>query len=170
MSGTAAGTIVLHTTWPSGMTAVREVLAYVGSSGVASSAAAVDGARARRQAGSTLKPFLYGLAFERRYLTPVSVLDDSPLNLETGTGLYVPQNYDRQFAGLVSARTALASSLNIPAVRTLILVGVEAFRERLQSLGYEAVDQDGRCDSTCSLARRTKSRAGDDHPSTQLQG
>src|SRR5262245_55213885 len=47
-----------------------DVLAYVGSSGVASSAAAVDGARARRQAGSTLKPFLYGLAFERRYLTP----------------------------------------------------------------------------------------------------
>jgi penicillin-binding protein 1C len=123
--------------------ATGEVLAYVGSSGTGSSAAAVDGARARRQAGSTLKPFLYGLAFERRYLTPVSVLDDSPLNLETGTGLYVPQNYDRQFAGLVSARTALASSLNIPAVRTLILVGVEAFRDRLQSLGYEAVDQDG---------------------------
>jgi penicillin-binding protein 1C len=123
--------------------ATGEVLAYVGSSGIASSAAAVDGARARRQAGSTLKPFLYGLAFERRYLTPVSVLDDSPLNLETGTGLYVPQNYDRQFAGLVSARTALGSSLNIPAVRTLILVGVEAFRDRLQALGYEAVDQDG---------------------------
>jgi penicillin-binding protein 1C len=123
--------------------ATGDVLAYVGSSGIASSAAAVDGARARRQAGSTLKPFLYGLAFERRYLTPVSVLDDSPLNLETGTGLYVPQNYDRQFAGLVTTRTALASSLNIPAVRTLILVGVEAFRDRLQSLGYEAVDQDG---------------------------
>jgi penicillin-binding protein 1C len=120
-----------------------DVLAYVGSSPGTSSSAAVDGARARRQAGSTLKPFLYGLAFERRYLTSVSVLDDSPLNLETGTGLYVPQNYDRQFAGLVSARTALASSLNIPAVRTLILVGVEAFRDRLQSLGYEAVDQDG---------------------------
>jgi penicillin-binding protein 1C len=120
-----------------------DVLAYVGSSGSASSAAAVDGARARRQAGSTLKPFLYGLAFERRYLTPVSVLDDSPLNLETGNGLYVPQNYDRQFVGLVSARTALGSSLNIPAVRTLILVGVEPFRDRLRALGYEAIDQDG---------------------------
>jgi penicillin-binding protein 1C len=120
-----------------------DVLAYVGSSGMSSSAAAVDGATARRQAGSTLKPFLYGLAFERRYLTPASVLDDSPLNLETGTGLYVPQNYDRQFMGLVSARTALASSLNIPAVRTLILVGVESFRDRLQTLGYESVDQDG---------------------------
>jgi len=51
-----------------------DVLAYVGSAGNTSSAAAVDGADAPRQAGSTLKPFLYGLAFERRYLTTVSVL------------------------------------------------------------------------------------------------
>jgi penicillin-binding protein 1C len=123
--------------------AAGEVLAYVGSAGSASSAAAVDGADAPRQAGSTLKPFLYGLAFERRYLTTVSVLDDSPLNLETSSGLYVPQNYDREFVGLVSARTALASSLNVPAVRTLILVGVEPFRDRLYELGYAGIDRDG---------------------------
>jgi penicillin-binding protein 1C len=120
-----------------------DVLAYVGSAGHASSAAAVDGAGAPRQAGSTLKPFLYALAFERRYLTTVSVLDDSPLNLETNSGLYVPQNYDREFVGLVSARTALASSLNVPAVRTLIVVGVEPFRDRLRELGYSGIDRDG---------------------------
>jgi penicillin-binding protein 1C len=120
-----------------------EVLAYVGSAGPLSSASAVDGVRALRQAGSTLKPFLYGLAFERRYLTPASLLEDSPVNLETTTGLYIPQNYDRRYLGAVSARTALAGSLNIPAVRTLILVGVENFRERLARLGYDDLNRDG---------------------------
>jgi penicillin-binding protein 1C len=120
-----------------------ELLAYVGSAGPQSTAAQVDGARALRQAGSTLKPFLYALAFEKRYLTPASLLDDSPLNLQTAAGLYIPQNYDRQFKGVVSARSALAASLNIPAVRTLVLVGVEAFRDRLASLGYSDIDRDG---------------------------
>ncbi len=123
--------------------ATGEVLAYVGSAGPHSSAAAVDGAGAMRQAGSTLKPFLYGLAFERRYLTPASLLDDSPINLETSSGLYIPQNYDRQFKGVVSAYTALAGSLNIPAVRTLILVGVENFCDRLNQLGFAGVREDG---------------------------
>ncbi|MGE0861042.1 MAG: transglycosylase domain-containing protein, partial [Gammaproteobacteria bacterium] len=102
-----------------------EVLAWVGAAGATSTAAQVDGVLAPRQAGSTLKPFLYGLAFERRLLTPASLLEDTPINLETSTGLYIPQNYDRDFKGVVSARTALASSLNVPAVRTLVLTGVE---------------------------------------------
>lgn len=123
--------------------ATGEILAYVGSGGPASSAATVDGVRARRQAGSTLKPFLYGLALERRYLTAASLLNDSPVNLDTASGIYLPQNYDQVYRGPVSARTALASSLNIPAVRTLVLVGVEPFRDRLWSLGYEGIVQDG---------------------------
>lgn len=120
-----------------------EVVAYVGSGGGASRAAAVDGASAYRQAGSTLKPFLYGLAIERGYLTAASLLDDSPVHLDTATGLYVPQNYDRGFHGLVSARTALGSSLNVPAVRTLLLTGVEPFRDRLWDAGYKGLTQDG---------------------------
>ncbi|MDD2768248.1 MAG: penicillin-binding protein 1C [Methylococcus sp.] len=120
-----------------------EVLAYVGSAGSNSRASQVDGVRARRQAGSTLKPFLYGLALEKRYLTAASILDDSPLNLETRTGLYAPQNYDRNFKGRVSVRTALAASLNIPAIRTLIMVGLEPFHERLWNLGYKGLTQDG---------------------------
>lgn len=119
------------------------VLAYVGSAGLASSAAEVDGAAARRQAGSTLKPFLYGLALERRYLTPASILNDTPVNLETTSGLYIPQNYDRDFKGPVSARTALASSLNVPAVRTLVLVGVERLRDRLVDVGYAGLTESG---------------------------
>jgi penicillin-binding protein 1C len=58
-----------------------DVLAYVGASGDLSSARFVDGIQARRQAGSALKPFLYGLALERRLLTPASLLEDTPLDL-----------------------------------------------------------------------------------------
>jgi penicillin-binding protein 1C len=120
-----------------------DVLAYVGSAGGQSRAGQVDGVRAHRQAGSTLKPFLYGLALERRYLTAASLLDDSPLNLDTAGGTYIPQDYDHDFKGLVSVRTALASSLNVPAVRTLVLVGVEPFRNRLHDLGYAAIVEEG---------------------------
>lgn len=112
-----------------------EILAYAGSSGAASGAAQVDHARARRQAGSTLKPFLYAQALEARYLTAASLLDDAPLDVATLSGLYIPQNYDRSYAGRVSVRTALASSLNIPAVRVLMLVGPERFAQRLRRLG-----------------------------------
>ena len=103
----------------------------------------MDGAAARRQAGSTLKPFLYGLALERRYLTPASILEDSPLNLRRRAGLYIPQNYERDFKGPVSVRTALASSLNVPAVRTLVLIGIESFRDRLVDLGYAGLTESG---------------------------
>ena len=121
-----------------------EVLAYVGGiAGGGSTAPAVDNAAAYRQAGSTLKPFLYAQAIEHGYLTPASILDDSPVQLDTASGLYVPQNYDRAFKGPVSARTALAGSLNVPAVRTLLLVGVEAFRDRLWDTGYRGLVEDG---------------------------
>jgi penicillin-binding protein 1C len=115
--------------------ATGEILAYVGSSGDLSRSAWVDHAQALRQAGSTLKPFLYAQAIEQERLTAVSLLHDSPLGLPTGNGLYVPQNYDRHFSGWVSVRTALASSLNIPAVRTLVLVTPDAFQRRLVQLG-----------------------------------
>ena len=120
-----------------------EVLAYVGSGGPASRSPQVDGVRARRQAGSTLKPFLYELALERRYLTAASLLDDSPLTLETRNGVYVPRDYDHDFKGPVTVRTALAGSLNVPAVRSLVLVGVESFHQRLRDLGYAGLGQDG---------------------------
>ncbi len=120
-----------------------DVLAYVGGVGGASTAAQVDGAASYRQAGSTLKPFLYAQALEKGYLTPASILDDSPVQLDTASGLYVPQNYDRDFKGPVSARTALAGSLNVPAVRTLLLVGVDAFRDRLWDSGYQGLTEDG---------------------------
>ncbi|MBN8849577.1 MAG: penicillin-binding protein 1C [Sphingomonas sp.] len=120
-----------------------DVLAYVGGIGGNSTSPAVDAANAYRQAGSTLKPFLYAQAIEKGYLTPASILDDTPVQLDTASGLYVPQNYDRAFKGPVSARAALAGSLNVPAVRTLLLVGVDPFRDRLWDTGYRGLVEDG---------------------------
>lgn len=114
-----------------------EVLAWIGSSGSLSQAAEVDGVTAMRQAGSTLKPFLYGVAIEQRWLTAASLLDDSPVGLSTAAGLYLPQNYDNGYKGAVSVRTALGSSLNVPAVRTLVLVTPERFAQRLRSLDIQ---------------------------------
>lgn len=78
-----------------------EVLAWVGSSGELSQAAEVDGVLARRQPGSTLKPFLYAQAIAQRRLTAASLVHDAPAQIATASGLYIPQNYDRQFKGWV---------------------------------------------------------------------
>ena len=113
-----------------------EILAYVGNSGFNSSARYIDGVRARRQPGSTLKPFLYALAIDNHIITPASLISDTPLDIPTERGIYRPENYDRQFKGLVPARVALASSLNIPAVKVLMLTGPDRFVEKLEQLGF----------------------------------
>ncbi len=117
-----------------------QVLAWVGSSGSLSQAPEVDSVTALRQAGSTLKPFLYAAAIEKRALTAASILDDSPVRIATPSGYYVPQNYDKHFVGPVSLRNALASSLNVPAVRTLLRLGNDDFYETLQKLGFSSLD------------------------------
>jgi penicillin-binding protein 1C len=114
-----------------------EILAYVANSGEISSGRHVDGIIARRQAGSTLKPFLYGIAFDRHILTPASIVMDSPLDISADRGIYRPDNYDNDFKGPVPARIALASSLNVPAVRTLSVVGRDAFIRKLTELGIK---------------------------------
>ncbi|CAM5210512.1 penicillin-binding protein 1C [Oligella ureolytica] len=111
-----------------------EILAYIGSSGTMSRAQEVDHIRAPRQVASTLKPFLYAQAIDERRLTAASLLNDSPINLLAGEGLYIPQNHDRSFVGWVSLRVALASSLNIPAVRTIVSLGIEPFYQKLKEL------------------------------------
>jgi len=112
-----------------------EVLAWVGSSGPLSQAAEVDGVTALRQPGSTLKPLLYGQAIAEKRITAASLIEDSSAQISTASGLYIPQNYDRQFKGPVSARTALAASLNVPAVRTLVMVSPESFARSLRAAG-----------------------------------
>ena len=113
-----------------------DVLAYVGGSGPLSSARFVDGVRARRQAGSSLKPFLYARGFDRKLVTAATRLDDAPLDVVTALGSYRPENYDRGFLGPIPAREALASSRNIPAVRLLQMVTVDDFVAVLGELGF----------------------------------
>jgi penicillin-binding protein 1C len=120
-----------------------DILAYVGSSGSLSSARHVDGIRSPRQAGSALKPFLYGLAFDERLLSPASLLEDEPLEVPAVNGVYRPENYDERFHGLVSVRNALGASLNVPAVRTVLVVGVDRFAAELRDLGFARIVEDG---------------------------
>ncbi len=128
--------VVLHN-------ASGEVRAWVGSSGELSGAAQVDGVLARRQPGSTLKPFVYGLAFEQRLVTPATLVDDSPAQIATQGGLYLPQNYDREWKGFVSVRTALGASLNVPAVRVGAMLGPDALLARLNALGFDLKESAG---------------------------
>ncbi|AOJ04413.1 penicillin-binding protein 1C [Burkholderia mayonis] len=118
-----------------------EIRAWVGSSGALSSARDVDAVLAPRQAGSTLKPFLYAQAIDEKRLTAASLLDDAPIDLATGGGLYIPQNYDKHFKGWVSVRTALGGSLNVPAVRTLVLVTPHRFARTLTALGLPLAEE-----------------------------
>ncbi|MCZ2105735.1 MAG: penicillin-binding protein 1C [Comamonadaceae bacterium] len=120
-----------------------EVLAWVGSSGALSDAAEVDGVLAPRQPGSTLKPLLYAQALAERRLTAASLVHDAPTQIPTAGGLYIPKNYDLRFKGWVSVRTALASSLNVPAVRTLVMVSPDAFFAQLRALGLPLAESGG---------------------------
>jgi len=114
-----------------------EVLAWVGSADFfnRSIQGQVDGVSALRQPGSSLKPFAYGLAFERGF-KPSDILMDEPLFTENG---FIPKNYDETYHGPVRMRQALACSLNIPAVRLIEKLGVPAFLERLHSFGFESL-------------------------------
>jgi len=123
--------------------ATGEVWAYVGGAGDLSNAPDFDAIRAPRQPGSTLKPFLYALAVDKHLLTAASLIEDTPLELPEQRGIYRPLDYDREFRGLVSMRTALASSLNVPAVRTTDMVGVEVFADRLRRLGFSGLVEEG---------------------------
>lgn len=120
-----------------------DVLAYVGSPDFrGADAGQVDLARARRQPGSALKPFVYAMAFERG-ATPSDPLADVPVSFaEGGRGSYAPTNFDGGWEGPISAREALAGSLNVPAVRLAAQIGAGPLLDRLHDLGLASLDQD----------------------------
>ncbi|MBR9975197.1 MAG: penicillin-binding protein 1C [Bacteroidetes bacterium] len=95
----------------------------------------VDGVRAVRSPGSTLKPFLYARAFDEGVLTPRMRLLDIPGDF----GGYIPENYDATFSGDVSVREALLRSLNVPAVRELARQGTGQFVSWLTSAGFATI-------------------------------
>jgi penicillin-binding protein 1C len=121
--------------------ATGEILAWVGSADYnnAEAAGQIDGVLALNQPGSSMKPFLYAMALENGF-KPTDVLADIPMNFGE-TELYIPQNFNNRFNGPMLFRSALASSLNIPAVYLLYRLGVQNYTARLFSLGFDSLEQ-----------------------------
>ncbi len=114
-----------------------DVLARVGSPDYFDDrrAGQVDMTRAVRSPGSTLKPFIYGMAFEDGFVHPESLIDDRPARF----GSYAPENFDMTFQGTVPVRKALQMSLNVPAVALLDRVGASRLSARLKQAGASLV-------------------------------
>ena len=110
-----------------------EIVSYVGSAGYldAGRAGAIDMVQAVRSPGSTLKPLIYGLAFEAGHAHPDTLIEDKP----TRFGSYSPENFDEEFHGTVTVREALGLSLNVPAVKMLSAVGPGKLTARLSRAG-----------------------------------
>ncbi|MFW5501103.1 MULTISPECIES: penicillin-binding protein 1C [unclassified Maridesulfovibrio] len=117
----------------------REIRALVGSADFFEKGygGAINLTDKKRSPGSTLKPFIYGLAFDQGKLVPDSFVYDIPVDYAG----YSPQNYDRIYHGQVTVRQALAKSLNIPAVNTLADTGVAEFIELLKKGGISTLDK-----------------------------
>ncbi|HEV7252214.1 MAG TPA: penicillin-binding protein 1C [Mesorhizobium sp.] len=114
-----------------------EVLAHVGAADFfdLSRGGAIDMTRAVRSPGSTLKPFIYGLAFEEALAAPETLIDDSPADFSG----YRPQNFDMGYQGEVTVRSALQLSLNVPAIRLLDAVGPARLAARFRQAGVEPI-------------------------------
>jgi penicillin-binding protein 1C len=112
--------------------ATGEVVSYVGSAGYLddSRQGAIDMVKAIRSPGSTLKPIIYGLAFEAGIAHPETLIEDRPVRF----GTYSPKNFDDDFHGTVTIREALDQSLNIPAVKVLNVLGPARLVSRVRRL------------------------------------
>ncbi|MDR2725984.1 MAG: transglycosylase domain-containing protein, partial [Candidatus Adiutrix sp.] len=119
----------------------RQVLAWVGSADFFDDDGQNDGVLALRQPGSALKPFLYAAAFDAGLIHPASLLDDAAADYLARGGSFSPSNYNRTVHGPVPARLALASSLNLPAVRLAFSLGLSPFLSLLKALGLTSLDK-----------------------------
>jgi penicillin-binding protein 1C len=117
-----------------------EILASVGSSGLFDEAREgfVDMTRAVRSPGSTLKPLIYGLAFEQGAAHPETLIEDVPVDFAG----YHPENFDREFHGTVTVRRALQLSLNVPAIQLLEAVGPARLVARMRRAGAAPILSD----------------------------
>jgi penicillin-binding protein 1C len=116
-------------------TQTRAVRASVGSAGLARPGGWLDMTRALRSPGSALKPFIYAMAFDAGVAAPDTRMRDAPVRFAG----YQPENFDRTFHDVVTAREALTYSLNVPAVATLARIGPAAFETRLNAAGARIV-------------------------------
>lgn len=114
-----------------------EIIAHVGSPGYLDGDrfGSIDMTGALRSPGSTLKPVVYGLSFERGIAHPETLIEDRPSRF----GSYRPENFDETYRGTVTIRDALGSSLNVPAVRVLDALGPDLLIGRLRRAGLEPV-------------------------------
>lgn len=95
-----------------------------------------------RQVGSTLKPFIYLLAFEKFALTPDDVILDLPVSYKTTDDFsYEPKNYSLDYKGAITYAEALAQSINVPAVKTLERIGTAELLRFLHSLGITTLNE-----------------------------
>lgn len=118
----------------------RNVIGYVGSNDYNDvlHAGQVDGVVAVRSPGSTLKPLVYAIAFDMGHLTPHSTISDVPVNYLG----YSPENFNSSFNGKVTIEKSLATSLNIPAVKTMSKITVPVFIEKLSEAGFKQIKKD----------------------------
>ncbi|MEN8121019.1 MAG: penicillin-binding protein 1C [Bacteroidota bacterium] len=116
------------------------VITYVGSADFNNTedAGQVDGIKAIRSPGSTLKPFLYALVFDKGIITPKLKLTDVPVNYSG----YEPHNYDSEYHGLVSVNNALTNSLNVVAVKILDQYKSYKFVNELKKLNFKQIKKD----------------------------
>lgn len=116
------------------------VICYLGSADFNNSidGGQVDGVKAIRQPGSTLKPLIYGLAIDKGWITPKTVMTDVSVNFEG----YRPENFDRKFNGYVTAEQALSNSLNIPAVKLLARLTPDTLTKHLIEMDFKQVKKD----------------------------
>lgn len=127
--------------------ATGDVLAYVGSADFFDPqiAGQVDMLRSRRQPGSSLKPFIYGLAFEHGHHGSQMLADVPTEFVEGGGSVYAPRNFGGDYIGPISAREALAASLNVPVVRLaselVTTQGSSVLVDRLLALGFDSLDR-----------------------------
>lgn len=122
-----------------------ELLVMVGSADFSNEA--IDGqvnvAISLRQPGSAIKPILFAIALNDNLISPASLLWDTPVTYNLTTGqTYSPLNYNRRFHGPVSARTALANSYNVPAIKLLDMVGIERMLTGARAMGIKSLSQD----------------------------
>jgi penicillin-binding protein 1A len=93
--------------------------------------------QARRQAGSSIKPYIYSAALENGF-TEMSIVQDAPVSIKTAAGFWSPHNYKPEFLGPVTLRTALQKSLNTVSVRLVAAMGVDKVIEQIRKFGVTA--------------------------------
>jgi penicillin-binding protein 1C len=118
----------------------HKVITYIGSSDFydTTDGGQVNGATAIREPGSTLKPLLYGLCVDEGLETPKMVVEDVEVNYAG----YAPENYDKKFSGYVTVEYALEHSLNIPAVKSLKILGKDKLIQKLAACNFKQIEKD----------------------------